>query len=172
MYWNELLNRSKGQWAANPAYAQLTHPTGVFRSGACWMAQRMAGNPNAELRDGTRFARYGLLKYGLSLGAFTCAAVFLFRMHPAWAALSVLAFYLVEVHFLFLFPLLIDGATAPVRKSILHTYRIGLVYTIFTVMPIACYMVLGLLRLRRPLHNWHIGCLAIIIWYKDATGNR
>ena len=170
MYWNELLARSRAEFSLEPMYASCVPQRGVFAAGAAWMAYYMRRDP--QVIPAIPFGWYGALKYGLSLLAFTLSAALLFQLHPALALLSVPVFYVIEIHFLFLFPMLIDGAEAPLRRCLLQPYRLGLFHTLFTVMPIAFYMLAGLAKLRRPLYNWHIGCLAILIWYRDVSGAR
>jgi len=118
------------------------------------------------------FTLYGLLKYFLCLSAFTLSFVLLLRISVFLTPLSVIIFYLAEVQLLFLFPLLIDGVNAPLLSSVKQTAKLGTVSALLIVMPIAFYMLTGLLNLRDPFRNWHIGSLAILILYLDETGDR
>ncbi|GAB3834755.1 hypothetical protein GCM10028821_29780 [Hymenobacter jeollabukensis] len=117
-----------------------------------------------------RYDRYGWLKYGLCLlAAALVAAPLLAAGHGAWLPLAGLAFYLAEIHLLFVFPLLLDGHPRPLRRSaaLLHR-RVGVGPALLTVLPIAAHMLLGLLRPRRPLLHWYAGCLAVLYWYEDV----
>jgi hypothetical protein len=133
-----------------------------------------------ELRPGdvapfdsdTRYTIYGLVKYGICLTAAGLAAVGI-SGYPLFAApLSILVFYLFEIHFLFLFPLLIDRSPRPLLTSIRATYKIGVWRCLITVIPVAGYMLAGLFRKTDRLGNWYTGCLSILIWYDHEIRNR
>ena len=124
-----------------------------------------AGWP-AGFDENRPFGHYGSFKYGSSLLALVVVAGVLGRLHLWWwLPLAGLAFYVVEVHFLFLFPLLLDGVAHPLRASIRATYRVGLLKALAWTLMIAAFMLVGLLRFRQPWRNWHVGCLALIQWY-------
>ena len=89
-----------------------------------------------------------------------------------WLPLAGLAFYVVEVHFLFLFPLLLDGVAHPLRASVRATYRVGFLKALAWTLTLAAFMLAGLLRWRRPWRSWHIGCLALIQWYCHEVRGR
>ncbi|MFD1468639.1 hypothetical protein ACFQ48_10420 [Hymenobacter caeli] len=128
----------------------------------------LAGRP-AGFDDTIRFGRYGSLKYGSSLLALLVVAGVLVRLHLfLLLPLAGLAFYVVEVHFLFLFPLLLDCVAHPLRASVRATYRVGLLKALAWTLVLAAFMLAGLLS-RRPWHNWHIGCLALIHWYRHEV---
>lgn len=175
MHYKKLLFQSRLILAAAPATGIQKIGPDVFRNGAGWMATKMSEidpTRTTHFDTGIPFTFYGMLKYGIAL-CMGCAFV-------AWAAqnnafllpLSIVVFYFFEVHFLFLFPLLIDNVSNPLRKSIKHTYRIGIFRCMITVIFIGFYMLVGLLKIKAPLHNWHIGCLAILIWYKNEVRDR
>jgi hypothetical protein len=166
------LRRAHQELARQPAPA-----TGVgrrtFRAGAFWMHQQLRRlRPADELPPfDTRlnFERYGWLKYGLCLLAAALVAVpLLLARQWWWLPLAGLTFYLVEIHLLFVFSLLLDGHPRPLRRSaaLLHR-RVGVGPALLTVLPIAAHMLLGLLRPRRPLLHWYAGCLAVLYWYED-----
>jgi hypothetical protein len=117
------------------------------------------------------FHFYGYLKYGICLIGFFTSFIY-FNESIVYLPISILIFYFFEVHFLFLFPLLIDKIQNPIWKSIEITYKIGILRTMFLVIQIAIYMLLGIFDLKNPFKNWHIGCLCIIIWYQDEVRNR
>jgi len=91
---------------------------------------------------------------------------------PLFIPLSIVVFYLFEIQFLFLFPLLIDNSKEPVRRGIREVFKIGIIRCLFTVIPIAFFMLLGLFHKRQRYRNWYIGCLAILIWYNDEVRTR
>ena len=106
------------------------------------------------------------------MGVFLAAVFGCIKIDVLLLPLSVVVFYLVEVHLLFLFPLLIDSVRHPVQVSIRLTYQTGLLNAMLTTMPIGFFMMAGLFNIKRPLRNWYIGSLAIIIWYNYEMGNR
>jgi hypothetical protein len=146
----------------------------VFNDGARWMCRQLnrTGDIKVEFNDSVSYTAYGIIKYSISVGCFIASA-FIFSKISIWLVpLSLLVFYVVEVHFLFLFPLLIDGVPQPLQMSVRHTYRMGAGKLAFTVFCIGMYMLAGLLNFSKPLRNWHIGCLAIIIWYQHEVRSR
>lgn len=146
----------------------------VFDEGARWMHRQLnkISEDTIEFNASVPYTAYGLLKYSLSLLCFFAAAVQLCKLHVLFIPLAVIAFYFIEVHFLFLFPLLIDGVKHPVLKSIKATYLIGLFNAMYIVSRIAFFMFAGLFNFSNPLRNWYIGCLAIITWYQYEVRNR
>jgi hypothetical protein len=140
-----------------------------FASGTRWLGNQM---DSTDIQPGViKYNLYGLIKYGLSAGA---ALTFLY--YSGWNLLllpiSFVIFYLVEVHFLFLFPLLLDGNKHPLRNSVKAVYKVGLWKALSMTVSIAVYMLSGLLQRRERLHNWYTGCLAILIWYKHDVRDR
>ena len=166
MRWRDLLGKSRTQLAhsATPAAGGYS-----FRAGARWMAGQLSVlrqlPPDSHWHEGQAYNRYGCLKYGLSTAGFGLVAGAL----PCWIGLplAVLAFYVLEVHFLFLFPLLIDGVPQPMQASIRMTYRLGLRRAVANTLPIGLYMLAGLGNRPDPLRRWHEGCLAVLIWYEE-----
>ncbi|MBS1663752.1 MAG: hypothetical protein JST68_22095 [Bacteroidetes bacterium] len=167
MRYRQLIAASKTHLAG-----RVTHVEGprVFSLGARWMYDRMRELDDIGPFDPTvRYTGYGLLKYGVCL---TASSVLLLLFGPLAIPLSIVIFYLFEVHFLFLFPLLIDQTPHPILASVRATYKIGLAQCFFTVIPIAVYMMAGLFRKTNRLDNWYVGCLAIVIWYNHEIRNR
>lgn len=163
-----LLRQSARQLAERPAQVRQPLSIHIFTTGARWMFAHLP--PQAGRWGGfdetIHFGRYGSLKYGSSLLALLVVAGELVKLHLWWwLPLAGLAFYVVEVHFLFLFPLLLDGVAHPLRASIRATYRVGLLKALTWTLAIAAFMLAGLLNFRRPWRNWHIGCLALSYWY-------
>lgn len=146
----------------------------VFTDGAKWMCKQLneLSNRKIEFNGAVNYTAYGFLKYSVSLLFFLLAAFLFARIHVLLVPLAALIFYLAEVHFLFLFPLLIDGVQHPLLESIKKTYAIGLFRSMYTVFRVGLFMITGLLNITRPFRNWHVGCLAIIIWYQYEVRNR
>ena len=171
MGYMELIRKSKAHLAGKQADISTAD---VFSSGALWMHEQLNGLSGEEktFNAGINYTFYGLLKYGLSLAAFSIAAILLFRLNVFLVPAAAIVFYLFEVQFLFLFPLLIDGVENPILVSIQQTWKTGVIRALITVMPVAAFMLIGLLRLKDPFRNWYIGCMAILIWYHDEVRNR
>ena len=168
-----LLKLSARQLARQPMQVQQPLSPHIFTTGARWMATHLP--PRAGQREGSEradFGQYGSLKYGSSLLALVAVVV-----AGGWAKMPLLlvlplagiAFYVVEIHFLFLFPLLLDGVAHPLHTSIRATYRVGFFKALAWTLVLAAFMLAGLLDRRRPWRNWHIGCLALIYWYRDEV---
>lgn len=163
-----LLRQSARQLAARPAQVRRPVSSRVFTTGARWMFAHLPPQPGRPGRfdETINFGWYGGLKYGCSLLALLVAAGAVAKLgRPLLLPLAGLAFYVVEIHFLFLFPLLLDRVAHPLRASIRATYRVGLLKALAWTLAIAAFMLAGLLNRRRPWRNWHIGCLALIHWY-------
>lgn len=175
MKYRQLIAQSKANLEANPPCMTDILSPRIFTIGAKWMFDKLhEGKQNTELsyNPSVQYLAYGVGKYGISLAAYVFATLYLAQINIVLVPLSVIVFYVVEVHFLFLFPILIDNIPHPIRTSIRQTYKVGLFTSLLTVIPLGFFMVAGLFRLRNPLRNWYIGCLAIVIWYRDEIRNR
>lgn len=163
-----LLDKSKHHLTIHPHFIQHVYHLEVFESGAHWMAARLAEirKQQAVAVPQQDFSYYGFLKYGICILAFILSLVFIIQYSIFLIPLSVLVFYFVEVHFLFLFPLLIDEVEKPLLKSIKLTYKIGVLGSMSIVLCIAVYMLSGFFELTSPFKKWHIGCLAVLFWYE------
>jgi hypothetical protein len=147
----------------------------LFHTGAKWMYDRMLElqpGDNRPFDPQTNYTGYGLLKYGTCTLATILSIAPLSKYGLLLIPMSIVVFYLIEIHTLFLFPLLIDRAKNPLRTSMKATYRVGIGNCFITVIPISAYMLLGLFRLTNPLRNWYIGCLAIVIWYNNEIRDK
>ncbi|WP_257451113.1 hypothetical protein [Archangium lipolyticum] len=148
---------------------------GGFRGGAAWMAEAMAlvrGRPVPTTLP--RAHGLGVLKYMAALlaalGAWGLAA---FAGGPLLVgpALALLAFYAVEAQMVFLFPLALDGAAHPFRASRALTRRAGGTLSVMgTVLLLAAVMLFGGLAGRGVVRCWCLGCLAVVLWYEELTG--
>lgn len=175
MLYRQLLSASKAHLEKFPGPLPTTGFSTLFTNGAEWMHNRLneiKNEPLLPFNKAVPYEYYGWLKYGLCVFVFVCAGMLLAAVHVWLLPVAILFFYLAEVHFLFLFPLLIIAHPYPVRKSIFMAYQTGIGKAVFTVIPIAVYMVMGLLNKRKPFKNWYIGSLAILIWYVQETNNR
>jgi hypothetical protein len=172
MKYKQLLAQSKIHLDKNPVY--LDHPFSIhiFSSGAKWMYEQLNTAATKTFDLTINFGFYGLLKYSICIAAGITAAILLWSVHILLAPLAILVFYFFEVHFLFLFPLLIDKVKLPLLKSIRTTYSIGVLNCMAIVIPISIFMLAGLVNTKAPFKNWHIGSLAIITWYKNDVRNR
>jgi hypothetical protein len=170
-----LISQSKVNLEMNPPQINGVISKNIFGLGAKWMYDKLNEYDtakNIQFDQSINFFAYGLLKYAISLLAFLFSALLFCNINHMLLPVSVILFYLVEVHFLFLFPILIDNIKKPVRVSIKQTYKTGLLTTLINVIPIGFYMVFGLLNFKDPLRNWYVGCLAILIWYQNEIRNR
>jgi hypothetical protein len=171
-----LLRLSARQFARQPTQVRQPLSPRIFATGARWMfAHLPAQGPPSEFDESIDFGHYGRLKYGSSLLAMLAATAAgglaklpLLLLLP----LAGLAFYVVEIHLLFLFPLLLDRVAHPLRASIRATYRVGFWKALAWTLALAAFMLAGLLHRRRPWRNWHIGCLALIYWYRYEVRAR
>lgn len=166
MIWQTLLRLSQNK----PLPVETTQIRN-FKSGGEWMQAelgRLAVTAFTEVSP-TDYSRAGLFKYGLA--SLTSVLVILLGPSQIWLKIpvAVSVFYVVEAHFLFLFPLLASNHPKPYRTSVKLTYRIGLFRCVVNILPIAIFMLAGLIRGEAPLRNWYIGCRAILIWYLDET---
>ncbi len=168
MNFKQLLLRSKDTYAVSSNHVEKVISKNLFQSGANWMAEKM----NVSIAEKTHFNQYGFFKYGICLIAFVLFFCFLLHRNIFLTPLSIVVFYFFEVHFLFLFPLLIDRIPNPIRESIKISYKIGILKAMFIVMQLSFFMLIGLFCFKNPFKNWHIGCLCIVIWYEDEIRNR
>jgi hypothetical protein len=168
----KLLSKASKLWEEETIVLPSLNYNTKFEFGAAWMSVWMGKiRPEAQifLKPLFRFSYFGYLKYGLSLIFMGISIPFLYKIHAYLVVFSVLVFYLVEVHFLFLFPILIENKENPIKQSIKITYKIGLFSALITVIPIAFFMLIGLFNIKNPLKNWYIGCLSVLIWYEEVS---
>jgi hypothetical protein len=171
----KLLQSAKQQMMALNKNA--THPFTIknFEEGAFWMYEILKIiSPNSQpiFIKSKKYKWYGWLKYGLSMAAFFVSFFIFIKLNFLFIPISFIIFYIVEIHFAFLFPLMIDGVKNPIQQSISVVYKMSFISVLVTVMGIAAYMLVGLFNLKQPLKNWYIGCLAILIWYNNDVRNR
>lgn len=147
----------------------------VLDFGSKWMFDRMneiSPNHSRYYDPSINFFGYGVFKYGLSILVTVLFLLLITKINLFLLPSLVIIFYFVEVHFLFLFPILFDKKTNPIATSIKYTYQIGLIHLIVNVIPIALFMIWGLFHFKNPLRSWLVGCIAILIWYKDEIRDR
>ncbi|MBX2923750.1 MAG: hypothetical protein KF746_16220 [Chitinophagaceae bacterium] len=147
----------------------------VFETGCRWMHQKLnddAGERHRNFNSSINYLKYGMIKYGIAFFVFFFSLWQFSRISLFIAPLSIVLFYLVEIHFLFLFPFILDGIENPLWASLKQTYKTGIVTALITVIPIGLFMLYGLLNIRNPFRNWYIGCFAIIIWYQNEVKDR
>lgn len=167
----KLLSEAKA-YAKNDSNPRPFRLKTLFKDGAFWMFERMQiidFKENRKFDTTIPFNFYGYLKYLICCIFFSLSIFYIYDFSIIISILlSAFSFYIAEVSFLFLFPILIDEQENPLYKSIKMTYQIGYIKCVFTVMPIAFFMLLGLLNCKNPLKNWYIGCWAILVWYYNA----
>lgn len=147
----------------------------AFDFGSKWMFDRMneiIPNPSRYYDRNINYFGYGIFKYGLSIAISILFLIYFYHNNVFLLPLIVIVFYTIEVHFLFLFPILFDGKRNPLITSLRYTYQLGIIHLITNVIPIAIFMILGLFHFKNPFRNWLIGCVAILIWYKDEIRDR
>ena len=175
MMYKYLIIASREKLTAYPAFETVPGPIHMFPWGAKWMYERLGelrpGHP-MSFNPSINYNLYGFIKYGSCLAVSLLSALWLSRYHLLLTPLSILIFYLCEIHFLFLFPLLIDNTPRPILTGIRNAYRIGIVKCLITVIPIAFFMLAGLLRGKDNFRNWYIGCFAVLIWYNNEVTGR
>ena len=172
MNWRDLWRQSERHLQLYPIYLSETPDLSVFSKGAAWMTARlneMDNHKTTRFDPSIPFNAYGWFKYGLCISACIISAFLLFPLHFLLVPLSIVVFYFLEVQLLFLFPLLIDQVKQPILTSIKITYHLGVFKCMGTVMPIAFWMLWGIFSKNQPFRNWHVGALAILIWYKDEV---
>jgi len=175
MKYRELITRSRASLGSTlPTFRESVSAAG-FGKGAKWMFEKLNGDhitAAKQFNGSINYSAYGFLKYGISLFVMLGSALLLAKFNVLLVPLSVVFFYIAEVHFLFLFPVLMDDLDNPILTSIKKTYSAGFLTALFTVIPIGIFMMWGLLNFKDPFRNWYVGCLAIVIWYKDEVRNR
>lgn len=167
MRWRNLLRRAEAELEDAP------FPYRDFTTGGSWMAVELSRRlPRPSPLPQPDYRREGIVKYGLSVLAAAFTLVLTVKLGYSALLLSVIGFYLVEVHFLFLFPLLAEGDKQAYLTSIRITHEIGVFHCLVNVIPIALTMSLGLLDREVPYRGWHVGCLAVVLWYVDYRKGR
>lgn len=170
-----LIQQSKMELEMISDYKCVPVSNAIFKMGAKWMFDRLKERESGltqKFNNSINFFAYGLFKYSISFIAFFSSVYVLLKLNLLLLPLSILIFYLIEIHFLFLFPILIYNVKNPIRSSIKQTYRTGLFIILLNVIHIGFFMVFGLFNFKDPFRNWYIGCMAIIIWYQDEIRNR
>ena len=141
-----------------------------FTSGAEWMSYAMS-HYRATLipANQVNYQYYGTLKYGLaSIGALAVIGFAIWSKLWIVLPLVVIVFYAIEAQMVFLFPLLIDSHSDPIRHSIQWTNRAGgTIPVMWTVMQLACVMLFGGFVGQGFIRSWALGCLSVCIWYEE-----
>jgi hypothetical protein len=143
--------------------------------GAKWMFDRLneVSPDKSRIYDKSiNFLGYGIFKYGLAIFISILYMLLCLKVNLYLLPILLLVFYCVEVHFLFLFPILFDSIKSPIFTSLKCTYILGLMTAIWNVIPIGIFMLFGLMNFKKPYRNWLIGCIAILIWYRDEIRDR
>lgn len=175
MNYYELLMEGRAHLAQYPSYEPVGDAGAVFVEGGRWMGDRLRELRGRDPRaDGpvVDFNFYGCLKYGICLAGSGLVIVWAWMVNLWLMPLAGLVFYILEAPFVFLFPLLIDRVPKPLLTGLRMLRRIGLLRCLGTVIPISVFMLAGLFRRRNRIHQWYVGCMAIVIWYQYEVRNR
>lgn len=175
MKFYNLLIKSKIHFEKYPYVIEELQAVNIFNLGATWMhtrLQELRGYNIATFAEASHYNCYGVLKYLILVSCLFITSLMFYYIHVVLIPFTILIFYFVEAHFIFLFPLLIDSTKNPFQESIKLSYKIGIVKAFLNVMPISVFMIIGLFNYKKPLRNWYLGCLAVLIWYEEAIGNR
>ena len=172
MLFLELLKKSELRIDQQKEFTSPFPLGNLFQRGGFWMLNFMQQQADKEMNLADKFYFYGMLKYFACITISILAIVIFYPLSWVEIFLVIILFYAVEVHFLFLFPLIIEQAKNPMKSSVQMLYRIGLGKAVITVIPIAVYMIIGLLSRENPFRKWHIGCGAIVVWYEQETKYR
>ncbi|MCW0220680.1 MAG: metallophosphoesterase, partial [Prosthecobacter sp.] len=139
-----------------------------FSSGADWMClalEELRGHPLPK-RTAT-FSWLGFVKYSLASLAPLAVLVLAWFVHPALVILVIPAFYAVEVQWVFLFPVVLDGSQNPWTDSRnLMQRHAGTLAAMSLVLPFAWRMLSGGLLGHGFVRSWCTGCLAVVLWYE------
>ena len=127
---------------------------------------QLRGQPPSALKPS--FERLGFIKYTLATMAALLTGTAAAAVGAWWLCpLAVVAFYIVEVQMVFLFPVALDGGRQPFATAHDHLRRAGGTrQAVPIVMRIACHMLLGGFRNGAFLQCWCEGCLAVCVWYE------
>ena len=120
----------------------------------------------------TDFAFWGVFKYLTAVILSSVTAFILFGLSVSAVPAAIFIFYLTEMFFLFLFPLLIDGCRNPFRENLRMLKKTGFFRSYFCLLTIAIYMISGIFSLSDPSRRWKIGCIAVLVWYSEIKQSR
>jgi hypothetical protein len=140
-----------------------------FGGGAAWMRSAM-GVVRGNAPIGRASPEWlGACKYALAGVAALIAWALLWRLPVLAAIAAILAFYSVEGHMVFVFPLALDGEPAPIVASHRLVARtLPPERAMARVMRIAATMLFGGFMGQGFVRSWCLGCLAVVLWYEDA----
>lgn len=173
----DLLTRAAARYDAPGSLLSATAAgaaRGGFASGAQWMRLALETERGRPAPPTTcNFQRLGLIKYGLATGIALLWAIASCAWHFLWLVpLAAVAFYMVEVQMVFLFPLALDGSARPFSAARRWTRRAGgTVAAMRVVLLLAGTMLFGGLAGRGFLRCWCLGCLAVVLWYEDLRND-
>lgn len=144
---------------------------GGFAAGGHWMWLALSDLRGAALPTiACNCNRLGVVKYALAIFAASVPiGLAVVLRQPCVAIAAVPVFYAVEVQFVFLFPLALDGCATPFRTSLRWTRLAGgTVAAMRVVLSLAIVMLFGGFVGRGFVRSWCLGCLAVCIWYEDV----
>lgn len=144
-----------------------------FAGGARWMAGALSilrADTAPPSPPDVGWQRLGVTKYALCLLAAAVATAAALPFVPLFAAVvGVLIFYVVEVQFVFAFPIALDSHARPLRKSAsVLRHSTGTLRGVATVVPLATVMLFGGFVGRGFVRSWCVGCLGVLVWYEHV----
>jgi len=143
---------------------------GGFPSAVKWMRLALQILRSKEIPErNIPYSFLGFIKYGLAGFTFILYIIFIIHIkYYIFLPFAIVLFYGIEVQFLFLFPLAIDGISKPIYHSLNCKVKGGRFASIFGVIVIAIFMISGILPQKSFFRNWSVGCIAVLIWYEDS----
>lgn len=149
---------------SNIKFSDLINPFGY---GAHWMFLRMQ-ELNLTQQSSLPHLPWnliGLLKYALVAGLSLGISYLLYAWNSLFCFAFPFIFYLLELPFVFLFPLLIQEGKFSLRKGLAYSCKLGFINSYWMLIRIA----MGMMIPSRNFMHWQRGCLAIILWYEKVA---
>lgn len=168
-----LLRVAEAELLRNVRLSQNAYsPMYWFSNGGEWMRLRLSLLRNRVIAPVPLkvFQFWGVFKYVFSL-LVGISILLLNWPLGITTPLAIAAFYIIEVQFCFLFPLIVDNRKPFFLNSILLTHRVGFWRCLRLVLYFAAYMLTSGYGRKHFLLAWHIGCLAVLLAY-EKMGNR
>ncbi len=171
----EWVSKAENHYSEFSERMDIRYSSDIFRDGAFWMHCRMNEMDsvrNSEFPNEENFTCYGIFKYLTVSAAGLVSAGILIRISLFLLPVSILIFYLTEMFFLFLFPLLIDRCRNPAAENFAILKKTGLIRSFYCLLRIAFKMISGIFNTADPFKEWKIGCIAVLFWYKEVSSSR
>ncbi|MEZ4813802.1 MAG: hypothetical protein R3A80_01160 [Bdellovibrionota bacterium] len=150
---------------------ELPEFTFSFHKGAKWMHKALEQHRGGAFEFPNHSYNFlGCLKYFCSSLILVLFLAFgLFFSYWPLIALSIPAFYIVEVQLIFLFPVAIDGSKRPLQDAWkLRRKSTSLIEILPITMLIAAHMLSAVFMPQKAIYRWCTGCLAILLIYEGT----